>query len=100
MTPPAPLPEHDFEAFLKANDCFGERRGKEFAIYRKSDGKLISTYAVRHGSGKREVLHVYKANFPNRLNELSEMKKLFQSKKLKPILVTIGKIQNGMKDKC
>ncbi|MFA7340452.1 MAG: hypothetical protein WC028_26960 [Candidatus Obscuribacterales bacterium] len=63
MTARAPMSEPDFDRFLSENGCCGERKGKEFAAYRKSDGKFVSSYAVDHGGGKREVKPIYSKNF-------------------------------------
>ncbi len=71
MTPPAPMPELQFQRLLRDNGCVGQPKGSEYAVYRKTDGKLVSGYAVKHGSGgKREVKHPYVANFLKRLEAL------------------------------
>ena len=70
MTPPAPMPEHEFERFLRENNCRSEHRGSgEYAILRESDGRLVSTYAVKH-KGKREVKPVYKTNLLKALERI------------------------------
>ncbi len=63
MSPPAPIPEHDFDDFLRDHGCEGKRKNKEYAVYDKVTGELISGYAVDHGKGKREVKPIYKKNF-------------------------------------
>lgn len=70
MSPPAPIPEHEFEQFLQEHGCEGRATKKHHAAYRRSDGKRISPYAVRHGGSKREVLPVYRSNFISALKEI------------------------------
>src|SRR6185369_14419547 len=71
MSPPAPIPEHEFDKFLREHGCEGRATTKHRAIYRKSDGKKISTYSVAHGKGKKgDVLPIYKKNFLEALKEL------------------------------
>lgn len=77
MSPPAPIPEHEFLKFLRENGCRGERKGSEYAAYRESDGRLVSTYAVKH-PGKREVKYVYKRNFEKALKKIEEEEELVE----------------------
>lgn len=71
LTPPAPIPEHEFEAFLREHGCYGKKRAKEYAVYRKSDDRLVTTYAVKHGA-KREVKFAYQANVLKALERIRE----------------------------
>jgi len=88
MTPPAPIPEHEFERILKENRCRSEKRGSgEYAILRDSDGRLVSTYAVRH-KGKREVKPVYKTNFLRALERIKQEEESIKTEQ----------IENGTRD--
>ncbi len=70
----APKPEHDFIALLRQHGCDGRRtRGDEFEAYRKSDGVVITGYAVSHGKGKRrEVKAPYIREFLKRIKEIEQ----------------------------
>lgn len=71
MVPPAPMPEREFDRFLSDHGCYSRPKNGEYAIYRKSDHKFISGYAVAHSKGrKREILACYKRSFLKRLAEI------------------------------
>lgn len=59
------------EAFLREHGCYGKKRAKEYAVYRKSDDRLVTTYAVKHGA-KREVKFAYQANVLKALERIRE----------------------------